>query len=71
MRRQDHVGGGQDRVARVERFRLEHVEPGPADFARRQGASESRLVDEQAAGGVHQQPIGTEGLQEWAVDDVA
>ena len=70
VRRQRHVGQGEQRVGRVRRFLRQGIEPGGQDAALPEGVEQRRLVHHLAAAGVDQNRLGLHAGQRLGVDHV-
>ena len=67
----DHVRQLQDRLRRVGRLLLQHVEAGAGQPPLLQGSGEGGLIHHSAAGGVHQVCRGPHQAQLAGTDEMA
>ena len=68
MRGEDDIGERPELVVRRERFRAKDIQSGPGDFSRFQSGNEVRLVDNLAAGTVHDPHAGLHLGDRFGVD---
>ena len=68
---EDDVGKSQERVARLGRLVVEHVQAGPGEMPRDQGVAQVGFDDQSAARGIDQVGARAHLRQEFAVDHAA